>query len=249
MIKLQIPSRDISILTGFGNFFIEELKKIDNNLLSTDEFKLFYYIKENILSDIQYFSNVYLDFDSMGFIPVKRNIRISSEALLDLYNLINVTGYKNVLAYMDNKKDNQLPNEFEKIRYQGNITIISKFELAKKYGFDQSLDFLMKNNYINEMNKYIHASIFIQPNIGDNEVKLQTAKRLLSSDLIIYKKSVELLCDNYKNNFDFRNCFTIDKSMPWKKVSFEEVYIKCKQLIDNMACCEIQSFQNYSLMN
>ena len=39
------------------------------------------------------FFNLIFEEDTMGFIPVKRNIRISSEALLDLYNLVYVQDY------------------------------------------------------------------------------------------------------------------------------------------------------------
>lgn len=170
MKKLHVPIQGIQCFTGFIDYIINQLYKTllyqEVNLFAIDEFKSFYYIKENAQSDISYFWSIAFEEDTMGFIPVKRNIRISSEALLDLYNLVYVQDYKTVLQYMENHHSYCFDEKFKKYCYKSNFTILSKLNIAKNNGFGDELEFL-ENGLLSETNKYIHASIFVQPNSFD----------------------------------------------------------------------------------
>lgn len=188
--RLYAPTQEIYCFIGFNDFIIGQLHKYlmcqGGNLFITDEFKSFYYIKENVKADISYFLNLIFEEDSMGFIPVKRNIRITSEALIDLYNLVYVNEYKTVLQYMENRHNYSFNEKFKKYCYRGDFTIQSKLNIAKDNGFGNELDFL-KNGLLKETNKYIHASIFVQPNNYDFDSKLGEAKALLQLELKIYQ--------------------------------------------------------------
>ena len=181
MKKLHGPIQEIQCFTGFIGHIINQLLYKEVNLFATDEFKSFYYIRENVQSDIFYFFNLIFEEDTMGFIPVKRNIRISSEALLDLYNLVYVQDYKTVLQYMENRHSYCFDEKFKKYCYKSNFTILSKLNIAKDNGFGGELEFL-ENGLLSETNKYIHASIFVQPNAFDYNLKLNGAKNMLQID-------------------------------------------------------------------
>lgn len=238
---LRGPVQEIQQFNGLIDFITFQLHQYlmsnQMNLLFTDEYKLFFYIRDNANMNIPYFFNLNFENERMGFIPVKRNIRISSEALLDLYNLINVDDYKTVLQYINDHKsinDRSMFNEKFKnpYSYNGNFTILSKLNIARDNGFGNELDFLGKN-MLKEMNKYIHASIFIQPNNCDDRVKLEDVKNLMTIELSICKKAIECLCAKY--NFDFR-------TIPWNYqiqlypgcYTFEYIYKDCVNKIDNM---------------
>lgn len=235
MKKLQGPILEIQIFNGFIDFITSQLHQNlmyyqKTNLLYTDEYKLFFYIRDNTNINIPYFFNLDFENESMGFIPVKRNIRISSEALLDLYNLINVDDYKTVLQYVD---DHSMFNEkFKKYCYKGAFTIVSKLNIAKENGFGSEFDFL-KKDMLQEMNKYIHASVFIQPNNWDYSVKLNDVKKLMQIELSICKKAIECLCAKY--NFNFGR-FTFNNQIPPYPgfYSFEQIYIDCVNKIESM---------------
>ena len=239
MIKLQGPMLEIKNFIGFIDFITSQLRQNlmyyqKTELFSTDEYKLFFYIKDNIEMDIPYFFNLDFGNEAMGFIPVKRNIRISSEALLDLYNLIKVDDYKTVLQNID---DHSMFNEkFKKYRYRGIFTILSKLNIAKENGFGNELDFL-KEDMRKEMNKYIHASIFIQPNNCYYNVKLDDAKKLMQIELDIFKKAIECLCAKYNFNFGTFTCNYQILPCPGA-YSFEQVYRDCISKIPNMYLIE-----------
>lgn len=233
MKKLQGSMPEFQYFIGFIDLITSQLYQNLNyyqgtNLYSTDEYKLFFYIMDNAKIDISYFFNLNFENERMGFIPVKRNIRISSEALLDLYNLINVDDYKTVLQYIN---DHSMFNEkFGKYRYKGNFTILSKLNIAKENGFGNELDSLEKD-MLKEMNKYIHASIFIQPNNCDYRVKLDDVKKWMKIELSICKKAIECLCAKY--NF---NLFACNYPMPpYPGVYyFEDIYKDCVEKIQYM---------------
>ena len=190
------------------------------------------------------FFNLIFEEDTMGFIPVKRNIRISSEALLDLYNLVYVQDYKTVLQYMENRHSYCFDEKFKEYRYKSNFTILSKLNIAKDNGFDDELEFL-ENGLLSETNKYIHASIFVQPNAFDYNLKLNDAKNMLQIELSILKKAIEILCEKY--NFIFWN-YTCQISSYFGVVSltFQQVYRDCKEKIQAMDLIDTQN--PYSFM-
>ncbi len=231
--RLYAPTQEIYCFIGFNDFIIGQLHKYlmcqGGNLFITDEFKSFYYIKEKVKADISYFLNLIFEEDSMGFIPVKRNIRITSEALIDLYNLVYVNEYKTVLQYMENRHNYSFNEKFKKYCYRGDFTIQSKLNIAKDNGFGNELDFL-KNGLLKETNKYIHASIFVQPNNYDFDSKLGEAKALLQLELKIYQLALKILCNKY--NFDI-SLYTYNYQAPFEQVySYCVEKIKCMYLID-----------------
>lgn len=253
--KLQVPIQEINIFTGFIDYIIgqlyQNLMNSGRNLFSTDEFKSFYYIKENVKADISYFFYLILEEDSMGFIPVKRNIRISSEALLDLYNLVYVNDYKTVLQYMEDRCNYSFSEKFERYCYKNNFTILSKLKIAKGNGFGDELDFL-ESGLLTEANKYIHASIFVQPNNVDLYSKLNDARKLLLIELNIYQKAIECLCGKYDFNFQTYSCqyqcSSINSYTNVMNLSFDEVYEECSNKIYNMLFVDIYPQNPYNYM-
>lgn len=242
--KLQVPFQEINVFTGFIDFIVGQLQQYlmcqNINLFFTNEFKSFYYIKENVKADMQYFSNLILEEDSMGFIPVKRNIRISSEAILDLYNMVNVENYITVLQYMEDRYNDKYSEEFKEYCYKGDFTLISKLNIAKANNFGDRLDFL-KDGFLKHSNKYIHASIFIQPNNLDFILKLNDAKRLLLIEIDLYKKAVECLCEKYKFNFSgyVYQCPPQNIYQNRNGLTFEQVHFWCINQINNMTIFDI----------
>lgn len=251
MKKLYGAIPEIQCFIGFIDFIISQLHQNllihqGTNLFSTDEFKSFYYIKENVKADISYFFDLIFEEDSMGFIPVKRNIRISSEALLDLYNLVYVNEYKTVLQYMDDHSNYSLNEKFEKYCYKNKFTIISKLNIAKDNGFGKELDFL-ENGLLKESNKYIHASIFVQPNNYDFDLKLRDVKGFLQLELSIYRQALRFLCGKYNFDISYFTCnYQTPSFLGTGFLTFEQVYIDCSEKIQYMNLIDRQN--PYSFM-
>lgn len=248
MKKLHVPIQEIQCFTGFIDYIINQLYQTllyqGVNLFAIDEFKSFYYIKENAQSDISYFLNLVFEEDTMGFIPVKRNIRISSEALLDLYNLVYAEDYKTVLLYMENSHNFNFSKKFEKYCHKGDFTILSKLKIAKDNQFDGELDFL-KKGLLSETNKYIHASIFVQPNSFDYNSKLNDAKNMMQIELDIYQMAMKILCGKYNFNFENYTC-QIPSYSDVTYLTFEQVYLDCSEKIQIMDLIDMQN--PYSFM-
>ena len=116
---------------------------------------------------------------------------------------------------MDDRSNYSFNEKFKTYCYKNNFTIISKLNIAKDNGFDKELDFL-ENGLLKESNKYIHASIFVQPNNYDFDFKLRDVKCFLQLELTIYRQALRFLCGKY--NFDI-SYFTYNYQIPSSKTA------------------------------
>lgn len=69
--------------------------------------RLFYLISENMRMNINYLSELWIEYDAFDFVGIKRNIRNSVEALFDLYNLSTDGDYYALLYYFNQKSINK----------------------------------------------------------------------------------------------------------------------------------------------
>lgn len=217
MKKIIIPHQELlfNLPTMFYNFNYmlqnNRLNYLNVNMFASNEFKLFYYLNENYINDFLYITGKEFDSDFYGFIPVWRNARNSTETLLDLYNLVHIPNYIQVLEYQN------LIKRKEKCIYRKNIdialvkyitkhdketgekyyidfTLQIKGKIARDYGYKgAAISLIDDKSEIATMNRYVHSSIFIEPNYTDDDKKLDTAKKLLLYELTLYFEAFHIL--------------------------------------------------------
>ena len=163
------------------------------------------------MNDIQYIFNKDIDTAFFGFIPVIRNLRISVEALLDMYCLINVPDYVQVLEYQGHKRDfkninvnlqNRANNK--KKTYTNN----KKMQIALDYGYSPNgvaAMYIKDTDSLKEANAYTHASIFI-PQCTDH---LYQARTLLQYELDVLNEAFSYLQKRFTRDYCIRPYYEI----------------------------------------
>lgn len=157
------------------------------------EYWLFYYIKEDFLANWMSLSGYNVEMDIFGFGYIKRNTRHIIEAFLDLSNLSSDSDYIEVLKYCDKKTDCNI-ERFKDYRCNGQFTIQSKINIAKRYG----KDFQKFIGITNECNRYVHPNVFIDLSaISNIDVKRDILENLLQVNLYVYDAAFKILLNKY----------------------------------------------------
>ena len=103
----------------------------NNQLAFEKEYWLYYYIKEDFISNLRSLYNKDIDLDTFGFSFIRRNTRHMIEAFLDLYNLCNNSNYMTVLKYCAHISKEV--GRYSTYLYKGQFTIRSKCNIAKEH--------------------------------------------------------------------------------------------------------------------
>lgn len=178
-----------------------------NNLFSTNNFKLYSLITENIRMDLNYLVSLNPDFDFFGFPGMQRNIRNTIEAFYDLYNLTFVQDYLSILKYTSRyckcnsdeyktvtslakeigleRKENQYGKEYY------SISIKAKADIAFKHDINSlsSGIYELLKSYSTDANAFVHPDILV-PICNDKAQKLE---ELLDVDCLLLAHSYNLL--------------------------------------------------------
>lgn len=255
MKKIIIPQPYLDMIinlpTLFYNFncFLNQAQKSFSNIdmLGSNEFKLFYYLNENYINDISYILQKDFDSDVYGFIPVWRNARNSTETLLDLYNLVYTPNYLQVLKKQEpsiNLNFKNMDKELlmyvtrytkEKKMYYTQFDIRIKSEIARAHGYNgEALPLIENKSEIEIMNRYVHSSIFIEPNFFDDNKKLETAKYLLTYELTLYFEAFHLLQEKFGKDYPLMPYYTL--TFPVRDVvglfNFQRYFDLCRKAIN-----------------
>lgn len=164
-------------------------------LTATKEYWLFYYIKNDFLSNWMSLYNANINQDFLGFPLIKIHTRHAIEAFLDLYNLYNDDDYKIVLEYCAKKRKNA--GKYKNYLYKNMFTIKSKCEIAKKY--DENFERLISTSI--DSNNYVHPNVFLDV-IPQNDVdkKKSILSSLLNTNLYLLVRSYKLILKKFYND-------------------------------------------------
>lgn len=184
-------------ILGFINASIQELSHTNPTLLASNEYRLFYFIKENFASNLFSLHGINIDFECMGFPLLHRNTRHSIESYFDLINLCQDDDYLSVLKYCA-KKGHHDP-KFKKYKSGNIFSIRSKHKIATElYGLDpmKVLCDIAGNN-----NDYIHPNIFTDILTGsDINKKSEILKVLLGTNLFLLTSAYRTIIKKFNNN-------------------------------------------------
>lgn len=183
-------------ILGFINSSIQFLSHINPVLLSSNEYRLFFFIKENFASNLFSLQGVNIDFECMGFPLLHRNTRHSIESYLDLINLCQDDEYLSVLEYCA-KKGKHNP-KFAPYKSGKIFTIHSKHRIATElYGLN-SMDVLC--DIAGNNNDYIHPNIFTDILTGNDAIKKSDIlKLLLSTNIFLLTSGYQAILGKFNN--------------------------------------------------
>ncbi len=211
-------------------------------LTKEKEYWLFYFIKDDFWTSLSSLYNVNIEQDFLGFPSIKKNIRHTIEAFIDLYNLYNDKDYLIVLEYCSKMRKDA--GKYEKYLYRNEFSIQSKCNIAKSYGgnFQEYLDIARDSN------NYIHPNVFLNVISSDNvDEKRKILSELLNSYLSLLTNSYELILKKYHNNEQpYLGCCERGNCC----LCYKEEQKKFKYYIDNQLLMNIYpSMYSYNQIN
>lgn len=160
------------------------------------EYWLYYYIKEDVTSNLYSLQGKDINFDIFGFSSIKQTTRHAIEAYLDMLNLCNDPEYIEVMKYCSHKPNN-ITKKHLKYKHNNQYTIQSKADIAKKlYGADVQ----WLSNVCKGSNSYVHPDVFVDV-IGQDEVAKKEAilRELLQVNFNILTRAYILLTQKFNN--------------------------------------------------
>lgn len=192
--------------------------RINTNPTITEEEKskllLFYYIKENFRSNVTYLNTLNFTYEYMGFIPMRRNIRNSFEAFIDLYNLTDNSEYIKILKYA-HKSDgkymlDEIPSEYEWVHSNtanGNkpphfLSLYEKYKIFKRnHG---AIRFIYNEEpieicaYVKSVcDEAVHPDVFIKQYTKQTDKK-DLLLKLLRIDYFCIKEALDILIKDHE---------------------------------------------------
>ena len=232
---MQFLNRDFYNNTGLINYLNYSLQVLINgnqNILTSKEYLLFYYIKENFISNFYSLYNTDIDTDCLGFSVVQRNTRHSIESYLGLVNLISDSDYLSVLEYC--ARQGKYDAKYRKFINDKIFNIPAKYNIATKM-YSNSIPNTLLSVAANS-NRHVHPNVFIKI-IGMNECnkKTDTLRKLLKTNLFILTEAYKLIVKNFNNGtFPTLNCQNCNPFLGRNcGMCFENEQIRFQNLIDN----------------
>lgn len=105
---MQFLNRDFynnNNILGYIDSSMQALINMNTTILTTKEYMLFFYIKEDFTANYFSLYTTDIDLECLGFSVLQRNTRHSIEAFLDLVNLSNDQDYLSVMEFNSKKED------------------------------------------------------------------------------------------------------------------------------------------------
>lgn len=232
---MQFLNRDFynnANLINYVNCSLQVLINSNQNILNTKEYLLFYYIKENFVSNFYSLYNTDIDMDCLGFSVIQRNTRHSIESFLDLVNLINDPVYLSVMKYC--AKQGKYNDKYRKYIKNRIFNIPAKYNIATKM-YSQNIPKILLSVASNS-NTYVHPNVFIEIiNMNECNKKTDILRQLLDTNLFVLTESYKLIVQKFNNGtFPTLNC---QNCVPfWQRncsMCFENERIRFQNLIDN----------------
>lgn len=191
-------------IVSFVDTSMQVLLTSNPTIISTKEYWLYYYIREDFWANLYSLYNTDIDLDCIGFSVIHRNTRHLIESFLDLVNLCNDPDYISVLEH--NAKKGKSLSKYKSYLQKGYFTILSKFKIATQmYHIDipKSIMELSSKN-----NKYIHPNVFVSLlTYRDVNLKIGILKELLNTNLDLFLKSYDCLVKKFNGGtYPHLNC-------------------------------------------
>lgn len=168
----------------------------NREVVAQKEYWLYYYIKEDVTSNLYSLQGRDINLDIFGFSSIKRTTRHAIEAYLDMFNLCSAPEYIEVMKYCSHK-ESRVTGNYWKYRYNNQYTIQSKARIAKEI---HGADFQWLFNISKESNSYVHPDVFVDV-IGQDEVARKEAilRELLQVNFNMLTGAYSLLMRKFNN--------------------------------------------------
>ena len=128
---MQFLNRDFynnNNILGYIDSSMQALINMNTTLLTTKEYMLFFYIKEDFTANYSSLYTTDIDLECLGFSVLQRNTRHSIEAFLDLVNLCNDPDYLSVMEHCADR-NKQYNAKYHSI-LKGSCNIPKKYKIA-----------------------------------------------------------------------------------------------------------------------
>ncbi|HJB45443.1 MAG TPA: hypothetical protein H9713_01865 [Candidatus Mediterraneibacter surreyensis] len=231
---MQFLNRDFynTNIISYIDVSMQTMLNGNQDILNTKEYLLFYYIKENFVSNFYSLYNTDIDLDCFGFSVIQRNTRHSIESYLDLINLVSDSDYLTVMQYCAHK--GKYDEKYKSYLKENIFNIPAKYNIATKMYGKNIPKTLLK--VASDSNKHTHPNTFIEiMNMNECNKKADILRKLLNTNLFILTESYKLIVQNFNNGFfptlNCQNCVPF-----WGRNCsgcFENERIRFQNLIDN----------------
>lgn len=205
------------------------------------EYWLFYYIKEDVISNFYSLQRADINLDFLGFPTIKRTTRHAIEAYIDLFNLCHDPEYIEVMKYCANK-ENKIAEKYGCYRYKNQFTIHSKIQIAKEiHGADmEHLLYISKDS-----NSYVHPNVFVDV-IGQLDIAKKDAvlRELLMANFLMLHGAYNLLIQKFYNDKQpYLNCMGC--AVGNCRLCYKNAVSNFQQLLNDPLFIEVRPQQPY----
>lgn len=197
---MQFLNRDFynnNNILGYIDSSMQALINMNTTLLTTKEYMLFFYIKEDFTANYFSLYTTDIDLECLGFSVLQRNTRHSIEAFLDLVNLCNDPDYLSVMEHCADR-NKQYNAKYHSI-LKGSCNIPKKYKIATQmYNTNIPRDLLTISS---KTNSYTHPNTFVNIlNYNEYDKKLEILRDLLSANLYTLTTAYKLILKKFNNN-------------------------------------------------
>lgn len=233
---MQFLSRDFynnTNIISYINSSIQVLTNSNQNILSSKEYLLFYYIKENFTTNFYSLYNTDIDMECLVFSIIQRNTRHSIESYLDLVNLTSDSAYLSVLKYCANQ-ETTFDAKFKPYKKTYGFNIPAKYNIATKLYKKKIPSELLEVS--SDSNKHIHPNVFIDIiNMDEFSRKSMILRKLLNWNLFILSEAFTLIVQKFNDGqFPIINCQNCNPFLPRDcSICFKNERARFQNLIDN----------------
>ena len=188
---------------NFIDLSTQQMLQAIPSLITTKEYFLFYFIKDDIYANLLSLYNTDTAPDFIGFPTIRKNTRHAIEAFFDLYNLCTDPDYITVLKYCAGynrppltETDKTLLNE----KYQiTNPTKNGFLNIAEKYNLmhDGAKHFQHLLKIAQTSNAYVHPNVFVSIIQNDIHAKTVTLQQYLNANFQLLYEAYQLLFNKF----------------------------------------------------
>lgn len=197
---MQFLNRDFynnNNILGYIDSSMQALINMNTTILTTKEYMLFFYIKEDFTANYFSLYTTDIDLECLGFSVLQRNTRHSIEAFLDLVNLCNDPDYLSVMKF--NAKKGRYNPKYRSYINGKLFTIHAKYEIATQmYNANIPRDLLTISA---KTNSYTHPNTFVNIlTYNEYDKKLEILRDLLRASLYTLTTAYKLILKKFNNN-------------------------------------------------
>ena len=245
---MQFLNRDFynnNNILGYIDSSMQALINMNSTILTTKEYMLFFYIKEDFTANYFSLYTTDIDLECLGFSVLQRNTRHSIEAFLDLVNLSNDQDYLSVMEF--NSKKGRYNPKYRPYINGKLFTINEKYKIATQmYNEDIPRELLTISS---KTNSYTHPNVFVDIlNYNDYDKKIEILKNLLNVNLYTLAGAYRLILKIFNNDItpiqNCPNCSFFNPYLKNCKQCFLNEEARFKNLIKNALITYTNPFQN-----